>query len=623
MAKSGKMKTSTKVLLGAGGVAALGGIAYALWRKSKATSKDEDVGVDSTRVEATSTTASRKSTTATASAGAKAQAGAVAVKTLEPKGWLGALIAHGGACMGFEIEYMTGSEYGKHYHLSPILMAHYQKFGGGIDLNMDDSRLLTNRYQEFPCPVYPQTTPHFLLHGTAPTEHNGGTIDEWKSAAGKGEPAANASHWIKWGLDSELWLSGWNAEGNAPSGWGIRVGDGGYLEHRRNSSSASWGRVYPGKRVADWALHQSIYGANNIGRDNGLSTTIGLMNAQVPGGMNRAVIVPEYYRKNKQRLHEWYGRLLGWYYTARWLVWAGEMLRIHAHVPRPAWWKTHVALWAIGTPGTQRVKRPSYDDAGLLSPKLPTGGTKVVKDSGLRVMMTADEVNQILRAIIKHTWPPGTKGATGQQISPKGIARTLCDIPISAGSVAPPIDLLDDLDRQIWAIYAVSKFQEHEKYMPWEKWYKLGVNVVTSCISAGLGGAVSAAISTLSQVTQQLIMTTVTFALQAVTKLGTGSMSFGTEDIVGLMGNLLNASGLKADVIKSIPQELWPALKTAGATIPFLSGTDWEQVRPQLQMLQLKLEAIQILDKWGYADAAYGGLGLSGNVRDAAGSALN
>ncbi len=580
------MKTSTKVLLGAGAAAAVGGLILALRKKSDSSRMESD-SVDARTVQ-------RKAASTTTPSGAAVTV--LDVRVAEPKGWLGALVAHGGACMGFEIEYMTGSKYGNHYHLSPIVMAHWQKTGGGIEINMDDSGLLTNRYQEFPCPVYPMTSPMFLQNQIIPPvgRFNGGTTDLWKQAAAHGAGPEEPGWLIQWGLSSELNLAtyNWTVEPK------LRVDNEGYLEHRPNVSGSKWSRVYPGKRTADWAMHQSIYGANNIGRNNGLNTTLPLMTTLVPGGVGRATFVPEYWRKNAARLQEWYIRMLRWYYTARWLVWAGEMVRTHAHAAMPSWWKTHAALWAVGTPGSTRVKRPSYDD----------------KEPSLRVRMTQEEVNQLLKMVVAHTPPPGSKGATGEQIAPPSARRSLCDIPLSAGSIAPPVELLDETDHQIWALLAVSKFKQNEKYMPWVKWYRMGVDIAVSCVSAGFGGAISSAVTTLTASLQQVIMTVATFALQIIAKAGMGSLKFDTGDIVGLVGSLLEASGLEADAIAALPPELWDSLKTAGAYIPIIKGTDWEQWGPRLRLIQQQLETIQILDKWNFADAAYGGLGLTGRV---------
>jgi hypothetical protein len=444
-------------------------------------------------------------------------------------------------------------------------------------------------------------------------DHNGGDADAWRQACNKGNALNEVSWIIQWGFGEELRLSGTRTD-NAPASWGIRVDDDGYLICRNNNDNSTWRRVYPGRRVADWAIKTAFQvnsptGAYSIARDRGLSLTPVLLMVTAPGFSSRAVFVPPYYRTSTKRLHDFYRRLARWYYTARWLVWAGEMLREHSYLGQghsrepPSWWKAHALSWAVGVPGAGMSQKWHYD--------APT-------EHSLHVEMTQAQVYEILRLVVAHTPPPGTEGATGQQIAPQGIARTLCDIPDAAGSIAPPIDLLDDNGEQWWATWAVSDFKAHEEYLPWLKVVGPIIDGLISICGSGAGGAIStglkAATTALNAVQSALVHVVATYALKAVVGLGRGKM-ISSGDVVGLVGDVIGASGLADDVLKDVPEDLWSALKTAGAVIPQIKG-DWQEALPRLQELQAQIVGVQEFYHWNFADAAYGGLGLSGYTKD-------
>jgi hypothetical protein len=222
---------------------------------------------------------------------------------------------------------------------------------------------------------------------------------------------------------------------------------------------------------------------------------------------------------------------------------------------------------------------------------------------------------------MKHPPPPGKKGATGQQIAPEGSPLTLCDIPDSAGSIAPPIAVLDENGDQLWATYAVWKFKKHEELWPWLSWYGPIVDALISVAGSGAGGALTAGIkavagAAMSAMAKQLVCYVATYALQAIVALGRGKLTFDGGDIVALASAAFEASGLGDKVIENMPPGMWDALKTAGAAIPEIGGTDWQETLPELLTIQSKLEDLQKNRHWNYVDAAFGGLGLSGDVGD-------
>jgi hypothetical protein len=529
----------------------------------------------------------------------------------EPLGWLGALVAHGGTCMAFEIAYMTTKKYGTHYHLLPNLGGDWDNTSGDAELFWASTNLMTNRFREYPCPVYPRSGPTFLLGSDyGPYEHNGGTADKWRAAIDYRAGIGEVAHLINWGPDAERWLTGTRTD-TAPDDWGIRVDSSGYLIHKGNRSGATWQRVYPGRRVADWATETAVKSttskAYRIGRDRGFITTpMMLMSTAGIDYRQRPVWVPPYYRTSTKRLHDFYRRLLKWYYTARWLVWAADMMRIHSGHKQPSWWQAHALSWAIDSAGetSTALTRWSYMDV----------------ESDLRVKdLSTAQLDEILRAVVKHTPPPGKKGATGQQIAPEGSPLTLCDIPDEAGSVVPPIAILDDSGDQLWATYAVYKFKKHTELWPWLNWYGPIVDALISIAGSGAGGALTAGIkavagAAMSALATQLVCYVATYALQAIVALGRGKLTFDGGDIVALVSTAFEASGLGDEALKNLPPGMWDALKTAGAAIPEVAGADWQETLPELMEIQSRLSDLKWIRKWNYLDAAYGGLGLSGDI---------
>lgn len=583
----------------------------------------------------------------------------------EPLGWLGALVAHGGACQTFELGWMlttryhdsTPSSHGSSGHnVNPNISIQWDNWDDDVILEWGRDFLLTNVFRNWPAPIYPMFSPLLLApDGTEQLALDCDNGTNWKSAfvEGNGANAAQAQlgtwgfrkcrEWAYLSLDKEQ-----GQESLDP--YRAKVDSEGYLLMRRDGWS-SYHRVKPGDLMHGYTHKLSQESDEHGGYRYGYGRRFNKYSEYRDAlGLDEQleVKVPTFWRSSEKRLAEYFDRLSRWYYTARWLVWACEMMRLNCRhtsnplnpwqewrppaelVPfdPPSWWKRHCITWGIGVLDSD-AWNSGVSIAGDAYPK--PGHTYSQADPALELDLTVTEWEQIAKALMTHTPPPGSPGWTGEQITATGQPRTLCDMPPEAGSIRPPLELLDSAGRDIWIESAYQHLIASEESMPWFKWYKLAVEVVAACVSGGggMGGAVSsgasavtAAATTAGQVLASRAMYLVaTFAVQATQKLGRGDTDLvSVGDVVGLIGNMINSSGLleQLDTKVGIPADLWPALKTAGAAIPELVGTDWENVLPMLNEIQGRLDDLSANWHWNYLDAAYAGFGLTGRIREAA-----
>jgi len=116
--------------------------------------------------------------------------------------------------------------------------------------------------------------------------------------------------------------------------------------------------------------------------------------------------------------------------ACRWYVWAGEMLRLHSPGTRflsPSQeWVDHCLLWGIGVPTTyQAISRKNM--------------VEWYKKQGVDTGMSRNQVDAILKALMRNTPPPGHPDYNGAHIAVAGRGRLMMDIPETAGTINPPV----------------------------------------------------------------------------------------------------------------------------------------------------------------------------------------
>lgn len=528
--------------------------------------------------------------------------------TPEPMGWLGALVTHGGACLSFQIDWMLGETYGAHRQILPNMSVDYDNWNDDVILKWDSAEMLTNMFVEWPCPVFPRSTPAFLLPDDLEPMHTEATGDNYRSAlamnAGFNEIALNCF----WGKSAE-WKS---AHYDHPDHFiAVTVDEDHHLRVRGE-------KVHPAKRVRDWVNHIEEHKNGSewrIGRNRQFEL-IEHAQDEVGASTIRAIHVPSFWRASEARVEEYYVRLQNWYRTAHWLSWAGLMLCLHARMAVPSWYRDHCVAWGIGVPSAVGV---SFGTAAL--GVIPDGQLYIGRDPRLRILPSALHT-ELLHAVVRHAPPPGTNGWMGEQIAAVGEPRTLCDMPPEAGSIQPPLELLDEDGHLSWCEASVTKSKSVSSHLPWLDVVGPIIDILISVAGSFAGGAISTAAKAVTAAAGAVLgavsYIVATVCVQTVNKLGRGNYDMSAGDVVGLIGGAVSSSGLEGAALKSVPEDLWAALKTAGAALPEIDGTDWALCSAKLQAVQESLHALQHNDgsKWAFVDAAFGGMGLSKNLQD-------
>lgn len=539
-----------------------------------------------------------------------------------PPGWLARAVEFGGRALMFQVEYMLGTGYGKHYHPLPMMAATrssksnvgsgYQSGENfGVDCDWSRNTLMTSRFVEPPAPCFPRCSPLFLLpkkydyaasyedaYGSKQSR-NGGFESEWERALQFVDPSG-----INWGLSSELQIA-------AGAGWSVDA-DGCLL--------IGGERVYPANRVWRWCQKQTELNFGNARQFSHAASAIKATAGE--GAISRPVVVPPYWRT---RLDVFVPRLARWYRNAQWLAYCGAVL--YANLPTvngwPSWYRDHMLAWGLGATEIDRWGGKWVQSGGITGgPHVDPSGLRIKyreMEPGLSADMSRSACLEILREIVRHTPPPGTPGWMGEQIRSNSEGRTLCDMPEQVGSILPPVDLLLDDGKQWWAAAAIAKWDQHGSN--WLASIAPYVDIAISIAGSGVGSAATSAISSITTnvIKSAFLHVVVNLSLQAVQKLGRGQNPFGSfGDVVGVIGTALDASGFVDDLaIDNMPAGLWDALKTAGAAIPTIPGTDWSEVGALYGSVQSKLTEIQGYG-WNYIDEAFGGMGLTAEAKKAA-----
>jgi hypothetical protein len=637
MAKGGskKMKTSTKVLLGTGAVAAVGG--FLLWNKYKADLKDDLMHGDSAasfRIVRVSPTVLKAQVLKAKSSGLSTMT--PGLKAIEPFGWFGYLLGHGGACLAFTYKYMQ-----QHKHILPDMAASWSHGKVSVDRSMDS--LLINRFSEWPCPAIIWGGPRFLgpsiydpfmgvRRGDFRTAMTNFHSDDVKMAGDPGKQ--NYLHYqrlyggIRMDLDS--WDDHWtgakvviDSSGKCFVRWHEVTGSGGGVGHigptqnfpvRPAANTMKYVAALMGE---DTEIHLPLVESFVVHPRTQGKQLGGTLLRLVPNA-TRQLVCPPFWCATGARQARWWRRIVYWYYNAAWLVWCAEMVRLHCSatriLPAPTWWRDHCVSWGIGVPEVaQVIMRGTYADKDA-EPGL------AIKD------LAADWVWPVLKLVVGYTPPPGTKGATGEQIVPDTLTskdtaqfkRHLLDMPPEAGAVVPPTNL------DFWAESTISYWSQHtSKFLPWTTLGPTIVNGVIEAVASVVGGGTLSAvqdvlIDTLNVSTEiagiiMKVATVVLGKLWEMVKAQDTHFDISTADVVGLVTDVVGAVGAGEGInLKEIPGELWDSLKTAGAKLEHFG--DWSQFAGKLHDLQNTLCSVRDQYGWDYLDAAYGGLGLSKNA---------
>jgi len=624
------MKTATIVALGAGAAAVVGGVVVVQKiRKTNADKLEFEQAVKSVQIEQI---APPIESVSFKSVKPKIKP----LQSIEPRGWLGQLIEHGGRCINFSVQYMTSKKYGDHWHLLPQLLASRDNWGN-MHADWKRKTLMVNRFAEWPCPAFPRCQPMFVSYDADRSANqwgkNGGTAEQWLSVISeikKGHAFKHVSGLVDGGRASEMEMYGvmgtilhpTTDPTSAPIPK-LSTNSDGILSVSIEGHSHN---VFPALNTIRWV--QQSMGNTHLVKDKGLEMTpIAIMAAAGPGATTRALKVPSYFRMNDQRMHTWLDRISRWYYNAQWLVWAGEMLRLHCPDTRaksaPGWWRMHCASWAIGVPtfSQQKSREVYYNREATLNTSYipPEKLPYYISHPEASRDLTEREIEMILKLVVHHTPCPGTEGFTGEQITSPSAKRTLCDIPDEAGSMQPISSFLGEDNNCWWPEYSCTYWASKSSSFQWGRDVLMPVvNAIASIASSAAGSAVSAAANAATQVVEKIVLKVCTTMIQALGRMAQGNKPFNAGDIVGAVGDALNMSGV-ADAIdlKQIPDGLWSALKNAGEALPKISGVDWEEMKNSLLSAQSQLSNLRDNLHWDYLDQAYGGLGLGGAEQDA------
>jgi len=549
------------------------------------------------------------------------------VLSAAPRGWLGYFFVHGAASMSYAKKYMDGG-----LHICADVSASWDKSGEGtVHITSTESTLLVNRFAEWPCPAIPRCSPRFL---------GGDTHDPWEALrGGQIQDAIQWFHttnnknmsfmygginrdfdaWLPLPVEETVWVDGVQIT-RMRRPW--CVGEQIWLEEAMIGSD---GRCYVKHKLG---IHP-IKPAANVMKyiETTVETPALVKDKQLSNGLlqlapnaDRQLVCPPYWRATWERKARWWRRIVRWYYTAAWLVWCGEMVRLHCvhtrNIEAPHWWRNHCAAWGIGVPTNAQQVRVHYDSTGYL-PGLS------IHDEGI----SADWIWKRLQLIVGTTPIPGTAGATGEQIVPDDVNaagdaihhRHILDIPPEAGAIAPPISLRD------WMLWMTAQWSQATpsgtNYDAAAPWIMMVANAVFSIAGSGAASSIATSVaSTIGQTASTAIMkiaTAICSKLWDLVKSGDFDFNIDTADVVGLIGTAVDAVGVGAGIdLKGVPASLWDNLKQAGAQLE--SFGDWSQNAPTLYAIQSALAGLRKSQGWDYFDEAYGGLGLSQVAKDSA-----
>jgi hypothetical protein len=550
MAK-GSMKKSTKILMGIGGAAALVGVGYLLWRKfrpgTSAPERMNPAAIVTSRTAKPTRTGSRSVSRTTS----PTEAQFLAIGEKRARGWLGAIFAHGGASLAYEIHYLQA-----HDHLLPSCAGVWDSVEGGGTMKIDYSRktLMTRHFMEWQCPAFDSQSPCFSKMD------KGVEGDDWRDAIEQvvtGEGKEN--YWLEVFLKNDV---------------------------RHPGAKMSSGDR-PANAVFDWIMwtitrdHQ----ATDRQLDHGLQSLAPYMTNKVQPS--------SYWGKSESTRKEWGKRLIRWYWTAQFAIWSLEMLRLHSgfYMVQPTWWRDYCTAWGIGM-----LKFGKFRETYVLRGKSkddPMG-------YNLETKMGTQEWTKFAEYVMSQAGLPGQPGFLGEQIADAGKTRHIFDIPPELGAAVPPIYIVGGKWNQSsaswWLNHSdISNFWT-DTFLPI---WNAAIGLLASAVGSSAFNAAFAAVNTAYQAGVA--------AMRAFNGIMNGNIGDATE-LVYQLGQCAAAVGAAAGSDVVIPDNLWSQIKDYGKEITGISGSMAGEIRKWAEYARSTLEVAEKYDKYGYLDDLVGGL---------------
>jgi len=265
---------------------------------------------------------------------------------------------------------------------------------------------------------------------------------------------------------------------------------------------------------------------------------------------------------------EFYTRYNAMMRNAQWLVWAGEMFRIHSAnparlPPRPKWWVQHCAEWGIECASTWQLEN-RHNMAWTKHAGWCLDIHREEAANPLPIVTIPSVVEDYLTLIVKHTPGPFTASASEQMtVMPYGAPLLLMDMPDAMKSMMPPID-------QVGKAFFTSVLQiQLDQGMPTSlKVFMFVVEAVVTIVATVYGGALGVAVAGVFAAILSICMASRTMADGSG-----GNVKIDAYDIVGIVGSLLGAVAENADLGKvfggvgSGAAELFDQLKGVAAEL--------------------------------------------------------
>ena len=315
--------------------------------------------------------------------------------------------------------------------------------------------------------------------------------------------------------------------------------------------------------------------------------------------------IPAYWNQSKNHRQKWMKRLDYFYLNCQWLVWAGEMLRLHSK--KEVWkgvtpsraWRDHCVLWGVGRPTTGQTKdrrnMREYDGGSL-------------EHEAFLLEYTKNDVNKILKAIMYHTPPPCDPRFQGNQIASGNNPRMMMDIPKAAGKLQCPVRMdewLQEIGKYVGNTAGTSN--------P----IAIGMSIWMSVIGSMAGGAGGVA-STITNVGSQVLVTTVSQVMQSIFEFAKKGLlnpgEFSGNDIVGLVGDF--AEGALSYMGAEGAGPLFDALAKQGLDIDIdavmqqvgAGVANAAELETYLRGIVNQYDILSNVSKWDYLDSAFAGL---------------
>jgi hypothetical protein len=520
------------------------------------------------------------------------RAKAIKFASTGPAGWLGWLVNHGAACFAAEIMYMD-------FHqsmISPRIKVSWHQadndcgyVGAHASISAHADYLMTRRFLEPQCPAWG------IGFGPNPIM-NGGILDD-----------------------------------KALEGLFTRMKDGDSCptpgNYRANPNSAAYpssnplhervrGRN-PAERiadyVADWTDTETVRGRALISSlklftaddikglpelaalvEYGKGTTESFLRSRANKDHN--LRIPDYWNAGEALRDQWAERVLRWFDTVVWLVWACECARLHsASWDRcPQWWRVFTNCWGIA------VANQAYGD------RIRYFELETTHENFARAQKACDIGNvswerweAVAKALIRAAGLPGDKGKCGEQIVETNKTRSILDMPGQCGDLRPAT-FIDGL-----LYHYATTWSSRQSF-------KEGATIAVGWINSIIGSVGS--ICGGSAVSSCMAAMNTAYAACGVLIRTIGSMANGGSlsggDLVNLVGSLVSvtsavagATGVSVD--EMLPDDVWEALTTAEAAIPEWGGELKDQVADTAIALQSDMCELRDVFNWPYLEEGF------------------